>query len=80
MRRYHERLYDCHFKDVSAASARGTTVPGGRGVLDMRAMLQALLDVRYAGLLSFEYENDEPDPVPGLAETVGYTKGLLAGR
>ena len=27
---------------------------------------------------SFEYEKDADDPLPGLAETVGYTKGLLA--
>jgi sugar phosphate isomerase/epimerase len=80
IRRYHERLYDCHFKDISAIDPRAYTIEGGRGVLDMRAMLQALLDVRYAGLLSFEYEKDADDPVPGLAETIGYTKGLLAAR
>jgi sugar phosphate isomerase/epimerase len=80
MRRYRDRLFDCHFKDISAISQRGNTVEGGRGVLDMRAMLQALLDIRYAGLLSFEYEKDAMDPIPGLAETIGYSKGLLAGR
>ena len=36
----------------------------GRGVLDVRAMLQA---------------RDPADPLPGLAESVGYTKGTIAG-
>ena len=43
-------------------------------------MLRALLDIRYPHLVSFEYEKDEDDPVPGLAESVGYVKGLVAGR
>ena len=33
----------------------------------------------YPHLASFEYEKDENDPVPGLSETIGYSKGLLAG-
>jgi hypothetical protein len=44
----------------------------------MAGVFRALLDVNYPHLVSFEYEKDENDPVPGLAETVGYSKGLLA--
>ena len=51
----------------------------GRGVLDLKAILQATLDINYPHLFSFEYEKDENDPVPGLAESIGYTRGLLAG-
>jgi sugar phosphate isomerase/epimerase len=79
IRKCRERLYDLHIKDIDSTAPDGKTVEGGRGVLDLGAILRALLDVRYAHLLSFEYEKDEDDPVPGLAETVGYTKGLLAG-
>ena len=39
----------------------------------------ALLKIKYQGLVGFEYEKDGKDPVPGLAESVGYIKGLLAG-
>jgi inosose dehydratase len=79
IRRCRERLYDVHFKDISSTAPDGTTVEAGRGVLDLKSVLAALLEVRYPHLLSFEYEKDENDPIPGLSETAGYTKGLLAG-
>jgi sugar phosphate isomerase/epimerase len=79
IRRCRERLYDLHIKDIDSTAPDGKTVEGGRGVLDLGSILRALLQVGYSHLLSFEYEKDEDDPLPGLAETVGYTKGLLAG-
>jgi inosose dehydratase len=79
IRKCRERLYDCHLKDIASTAPNGTTVEGGRGVLDLKAILRALLDVRYAHLASFEYEKDENDPLPGLSETIGYCKGILAG-
>src|SRR5215470_599209 len=74
-----ERLYDVHMKDISALGNRNTPIEGGRGILNLRAILAALLKIKYQGLVGFEYEKDAKDPVPGLAESVGYTKGLLAG-
>lgn len=78
IRRCRERLYDLHMKDIDSTAPTGKTVEAGRGVLDLPSMLRALMEIRYAHLLSFEYEKDAEDPLPGLAETVGYTKGLLA--
>ena len=37
-----------------------------------------LVEVGYQGMASYEYEADEKDPLPGLCECVGYTKGVLA--
>jgi inosose dehydratase len=79
IRRYKDRLYDLHFKDIGSTAPDGETIECGRGVLDLKSILQATLDVRYPYLFSFEYEKDENDPVPGLAESIGYTRGLLAG-
>lgn len=79
IRKYGDRLYDLHFKDIGSTAPDGKTVECGRGVLDLKSILQATLDVRYPHLFSFEYEKDENDPVPGLAESIGYTRGLLAG-
>jgi hypothetical protein len=45
----------------------------------LQAILRAAIKIRYQHLLSFEYEKDADDPLPGLAETVGYAKGLLVG-
>ena len=78
IRKCRARLYDLHFKDIDSTAPDGKTVEGGRGVLDLPAVLQAILEVKYPHLVSFEYEKDADDPLPGLAETVGYTRGLLA--
>jgi sugar phosphate isomerase/epimerase len=79
IRRCRDRLYDLHIKDIDSTAPEGRTVEAGRGVLDLRSILRALLEVGYPNLLSFEYEKDEDDPLPGLAESVGYVRGLLAG-
>jgi len=74
-----ERLYDVHLKDISALGDRNTPIEGGRGILNLKSILAALLKIKYQNLAGFEYEKDGKDPAMGLAETVGYTKGLLAG-
>jgi sugar phosphate isomerase/epimerase len=73
------RLYDLHLKDESHAAPDGAPMECGRGVLDLRAIFQELLEIRYAHHVGVEYEKDASDPLPGLAESVGYVKGLLAG-
>jgi sugar phosphate isomerase/epimerase len=79
IRKCRERLYDCHLKDIDSTAPNGKTIEGGRGVLDLRSIFRALLDVHYPHLASFEYEKDENDPVPGLSETIGYAKGIVVG-
>lgn len=76
------RLYDVHLKDTVAAVGdhKDTPVEMGRGKLDLRAMLGALAGIGYRGAAWHEYEKDPNDPVPGLAESVGYVHGLLRGR
>ena len=74
-----ERLYDVHIKDISAMGDKNTPIEGGRGILDSKSILAALLKIKYQGLVGFEYEKDGKDPIPGLAESVGFIKGLLAG-
>jgi len=76
--KFADRLLDVHIKDVTAASAKGQGVEIGRGVIDIPRFLGTLLKIKYAGVVSFEYEKDENDPLPGLAESVGYVKGALA--
>jgi sugar phosphate isomerase/epimerase len=73
-----ERLYDLHLKDISALGDKNSPIESGRGILDSKSILAALLKINYQGLIGFEYEKDAKDPVPGLAESVGYIKGLLA--
>lgn len=79
VRKCRHRLYDVHLKDVFDPQAQGPEVELGRGHLDVRSMLQALLDVKFAYHVGFEHEKDARDPLPGLAESVGYAKGVLSG-
>ena len=72
------RLLDIHMKDVSAATAEGATVECGRGVIDIPGLLRALRAGDFRGTVSFEYEKDGGDPLAGLAESVGYVRGVLA--
>lgn len=76
--RYADRVLDVHIKDVSAASAEGTTVEIGRGVIDIPRFLRTLVRRRYEGIVSLEYEKDARDPLPGSAESIGYIRGSLA--
>ncbi|UCD52770.1 MAG: sugar phosphate isomerase/epimerase [Phycisphaerales bacterium] len=76
--KYADRLHDVHIKDVSAAVREGHTVEVGRGVIDIPKFLRTLIKIDYQGIVSFEYEKDENDPLPGLAESVGYVHGVLA--
>lgn len=77
IRKCASRLHDVHLKDVSAAEKKGGCVEAGRGVMDMKAVFRALLDVKFAYQAGWEYEKDADDPVPGLSESVGYVRGLL---
>ena len=72
-----DRLLDVHIKDVSSATAKGSTLEIGRGVIDIPGFLATLKHIGYARTVGFEYEKDADDPMPGLAESVGYVRGVL---
>ncbi|HLF35680.1 MAG TPA: sugar phosphate isomerase/epimerase [Cyclobacteriaceae bacterium] len=77
-KKYAGRLLDMHIKDVTAATAEGDTAEMGRGVIDLPAFFREITKLGFSGTASFEYEKDENDVLPGLAESVGYTRGILA--
>ncbi len=80
IKKYSARLYDVHMKDSIAVPGAMKDVPieVGAGRLDVRGMLRALLDINYKGVVAFEYEKVAGNPVIGLAESVGYVRGVLA--
>lgn len=76
-----ERLYDLHFKDINSTEPDGSTIEAGRGVLDLVSIVRSLKKVRYNRVISIEFEGWENDPLPAVAETVGYARALLiAGK
>lgn len=82
IRKCHERLYDIHLKDsVAAAGAnRDAPIEVGRGHLDIKGILQALIDIKYSHVVAFEYEKRGGDTVAGLAESVNYVRKMLEGN
>ena len=77
-KKYRDRLYDIHVKDVTAATNEGQTIIIGRGIIDIPRFLRTLKKINYTGNASLEYEKDANDPLPGAAESVGYLRGVLA--
>jgi inosose dehydratase len=77
--KFKDRLLDVHIKDVTSSDARGSAVEIGHGVIDIPKFLRTLIQINYSNIVSFEYEKDPADPVAGLAESVGYVRGVLAG-
>ena len=77
IKKYADRLHDIHLKDVSLEAAEGTSVEFGRGVIDLPAVLKALKEISYDGVMAMEFEKDADDVLPGLAECVGYSRAIL---
>lgn len=75
--RFMDRVLDIHIKDEDKAEASGKTCEIGHGVIDIPGFLKMLLEKNYSHVLSFEYEKDGKDPLAGLAESVGYVRGVL---
>jgi sugar phosphate isomerase/epimerase len=77
LKKYHTRVFDIHIKDVTAASKEGSTCEMGRGTIDIPAFVRMLRKVKYSGACSLEFEKDMSDPLAGLAESIGYFKGVI---
>ncbi|MBN8858520.1 MAG: sugar phosphate isomerase/epimerase [Sphingobacteriales bacterium] len=78
LREFSDRIFDIHLKDVTAATAEGRNCIIGRGVIDFRSFLKAVRYTGYRGYLALEYEESPRDPLPGMMESLGYIKGMLA--
>ncbi len=74
---YAGRIYDVHIKNVSAADKSGKGVEMPRGMIDMPSVVRALRNVKYSGVCSLEYEKDMADPLTGIAESIGYFRGVM---
>jgi inosose dehydratase len=78
--KYKERIYDIHIKDVDKAAKEGKTIEMGRGIIDIPKVVATLRRINYSGKCSLEFEKDMGDPIAGIAESIGYFKGVMACR
>jgi inosose dehydratase len=76
--RYATRIFDIHTKDVDGATKEGKTVETGRGIIDIPKFIATLRKVKYTGKCSLEFEKEMKDNFPGIAESIGYFKGVMA--
>ena len=74
---YKTRLFDLHIKDITVAVKDGKAIEIGRGVIDFSAVVKALRKNNFTGMCSIEFEKDMTDPLPGIAESVGYFRGVM---
>lgn len=77
--KYRKWIYDIHIKDETAASKAGQTWEMGRGIIDFRPIVKALRKIHYQGVVSVEFEKNGDNPQSGVAESVGYLRGILDG-
>ncbi len=77
LKEYKNRVFDLHIKDVTGKFKEAKGIEMGRGVIDFETFVKTLKKVDYSGVCSIEYEKDMSDPLPGMAESVGYLRGIM---
>lgn len=78
LKKYHSRVFDIHIKDVTGNTKLGYSLEVGRGIIDFPAFVRMLREVGYTGICSLEHEKDMTDPFMGIAESIGYFRGVIA--
>lgn len=76
LQRYSSRVFDIHIKDVTGNTKEDHAVELGRGRIDFPMLIKVLRKIKYSGSCSLEYEKDMKDPFMGIAESVGYFRGV----
>ena len=76
LRRYHTRVFDIHLKDVTGTTKADKSVELGRGCIDFPLFVKLLRKYSYSGSVSLEYEKDMSNPFMGIAESIGYFRGV----
>ena len=79
IREYKDRLFDLHIKDVNSSAKDAKAIEIGRGAIDFAAVIESLRKVKFQGVCSIEFEKDMSDPLAGIAESVGFFKGVMKG-
>jgi sugar phosphate isomerase/epimerase len=73
------RLFNMHMKDLTDFHDKASQVAVGDGKMPVRAIFEALTEIRYPGYVDLEYEVHGDDPMPGVTKSFAYMRGVLAG-
>lgn len=77
LKKYKDRLFDMHMKDETKAELEGKPTEIGRGIIDIPKVIKTLGKINYTGVVAIEFEKDGDEPLSGLAESVGYIRGIM---
>ena len=77
IRKYADRIYDVHVKNIKIDPVQNYAKEGPRGELDLAGIFKALAESGYDGVCHIEYEKDFEDNLAEVAETVGYFRGVM---
>ena len=73
------RLLDMHIKDLRSATDKASQCDVGQGVMPIVAIFKQLKKMGYSGTVNLEYEINAENPLPGMANSFSYMRGVLAG-
>jgi sugar phosphate isomerase/epimerase len=73
------RLFDIHMKDLADGTKKDSQVAVGDGIMPIRSIFQALIDMHYPGYVDLEYEIFPENPMPGVIKSFAYMRGVLSG-
>lgn len=86
IRRYRDRLFDLHLKNVvpdvvdpvtKKILKRNQARTFPRGKIDLVEIVRALKEIDYKGACEIEYERDFTDNFAAMSENIGYFRGLM---
>jgi sugar phosphate isomerase/epimerase len=72
------RLLDMHVKDLADMRVKESQVPVGQGRMPFPEIFTQLIKMKYSGSVNLEYEIEDNNPMPGMRESFGYMRGVLA--
>ncbi|MBO7720801.1 MAG: DUF1080 domain-containing protein [Kiritimatiellae bacterium] len=75
--RHGDRIFDVHMKNIKVDAKKNLAMQAPRGELKIPAIMTALAAAGYDGVCHIEYERDFEDNAMGLAESVGYYRGVM---
>jgi len=80
LRAFGERIYDIHLKDVNRRDVRGHGVILGEGVVNLPAVFDELISMRFDGHVALEYEAQPNNPFPAMDKCFAYVREILASK
>lgn len=74
------RLLDMHVKDLKDLKDGKSQCPVGEGAFPIPQIFALLKKMKYQGGVMLEYEIEGDDPLLGMAKSMSYMRGVLAGQ